>query len=106
MGSSTEKIKLTNSIIPDELVDVIRHWSLWTNNDKSNPRVFIIVDTIDAGSVVNPTDFDFFWLLEQGTRNPDGTRKFVKIAVHKFVELVSAGSLRYFDPVTFLKTVK
>lgn len=102
MALSTEEkskdvIAVKKTIIPDHLVDQIRHWTQWIV--KKDFRCFLIVDSFDADLYED----DFVWLLEQGVRNPDGTRKFIKVKTETFVEQVVSGSLEYFDPVTFLK---
>lgn len=96
------KVAVRNSLIPDHLIDLILHWSQWIN--RKEKRVFLIVDSHNAGSDVNATETDLIVLLEQGVRNPDGSRKFIKLPTEKFVELVSIGSMEYFDPATFIKT--
>lgn len=101
-NNNKDTIAVRNSLIPDHLVDLIRHWSQWISPKQL--RCFLIVDSYDAGSTINPTETDFIWLLEQGVRNPDGSRKFIKVETEKFVEQITTGALEYFDPVTFLKS--
>lgn len=104
MESSTEKkidnIAFRNSIVPDHLVDLIKHWTQWIN--KKEKRVFLIVDSVEFDRSSNA--IDELWILEQGVRNPDGSRKFFKVGLEQWIELIASGSLEYFDPALFLKT--
>lgn len=100
--TSEGAIVYRNSIIPDHLIEQIKHWSQWIN--RKEKRIFLIVDSYDAMSSQNPTDVDFVWLLEQGVRNPDGSRKTIKFETEKFVELITSGQLEFIDIGAYLKT--
>jgi len=98
--NKTGAIHFNDSVIPDHLIEQIVHWSQWIN--KKETRVFLIVDSVSCEQNVDANDQ--LWILEQGVRNPDGSRKFFKVALEKWIELIVSGSLEYFDPAMFLKT--
>jgi hypothetical protein len=93
-------IRFNDSVIPEHLIGQIVHWSQWIN--RKEKRLFLIVDSIQFEHTSAARDE--LWILEQGVRKPDGSRKFFKVGLEQWIELITSGSLEYFDPAMFLKT--
>lgn len=92
---STVDIKPAFFTIPNHLATTIKLFEFFINRTEN--RIFQIVDFVDGSMFETDNKIDYVWLLEIGDRSQINKRKFLKIPLAAFVGLIDSKSFEFYS---------